>query len=940
MKKLLKTRMIVLMIVTGCFGSVKLMETEAASRNVSVSVSSDKISITINGVGSSGTGTLVSYDAYDYHPSDPYKGLSKGNGSSRLNIADYECGSSFSLDINRYDANGNDGLYRKYYVLKGEKILAGPVYATEIESLRSVPAFERAGKKGLIIGSDNTAETAIEMGISRAVINIDLGDLIYKNEDANGNHIDNSGIPYVIPFESNGETFYFNGAKIYGLDYCLAPYTKAGINVTAIIITWLSQAEAPGSGYPESLRYDTNGTDAITLGFNTSNSLGARYWTAAMEFLADHYSKDRNEVFIDRFCIGNEIDYCYDWYLIQSGAPDSSGNYHKPSLDVFMEEYARVLRIANSAVKKYNSEGQVFVSLTHNWAESSMESYCVTQKHRRYLSYRPKDMLDWLSNVDKQRGDYNWGINVHPYPIGTQSSNPAITDVNPAYQGKKYGHAVSHDDYGYSNAHPVTGDWRTSPWITTVNLELYQLYFDQPVNKYNGDQLRKVIITEACLCNVHREDYSLEEYQKSAYEQAASIAMLYYRAAHVDCIDEVDYFKEFDDEAYRLGLREKNGEKKPSFYVWKYIDTEHSFKFANKYLGYLTVDRLASVTSYKELMTVVKSDFNWDKAWNTDKIITRDSGETINETGLFRIYGDNRFDTSIKLAQAYLAQQGSEKLENVIVASGVNFADALAGSFLAAKKNAPILIVRDDKIEMVAQFIKENLAEGGRVYILGGTSAVSSAMESALDGLKVRRLAGNNRYETNLKILEAAEVGDSAILVCTGNNFADSLSASASGKAILLVKDALTDAQAAFIKENSDNRFYILGGTAAVTSAVEKQLKQYVKPTRLAGGNRHETSTMIASEFFAEPEIAVFAYSKNFPDGLCAGPLAYIMKAPLILTAPGSTAQAEAYIRSTGSELGVVCGGTGLISDKDMLKIYTNTLNEKVRTWKKGAIFE
>lgn len=99
MKKLLKTRMIVLIIVTGCFGSVKLMETEAASRNVYVSVSSEKISITINGVGSSGTGTLVSYDAYDYHPSDPYKGLSKDNGSSRLNIADYECGSSITKHI-------------------------------------------------------------------------------------------------------------------------------------------------------------------------------------------------------------------------------------------------------------------------------------------------------------------------------------------------------------------------------------------------------------------------------------------------------------------------------------------------------------------------------------------------------------------------------------------------------------------------------------------------------------------------------------------------------------------------------------------------------------------------------------------------------------------------------------------------------------------------
>ena len=938
MKLFIKKLLITLIILTGCFNIVRNSEVEAASRKVTVSVTADKIKIDVNGVGSSGTAEVLSYEPYDYHSADSIKGLAAGKGKTAVKVADYSCGSSATIEIDRYDSEGHDGLYRKYYVVQNGKILAGPYYASEIESVRTVAAFDNPTKKGLIIEDNDTINTAVEMGVTRAVTNIDLGDFVYSNEDKDGNPVDHSSTPNAIPFVSNGETFYFEGGKLRGLDGTLAPYARAGINVTAIVIAWRDQAAQFGC-YPESLRYDIKGSDAITLGFNTSNAGGTKYWIAAMEFLADHYSQENGRVFIDRFAIGNEIDYCYDWYLIQDGRPDSSGYYHKPSLEVFMEEYARRLRMANAAVKKYNSASQVYISLTHNWAESSMESYVVNQKHKRYLSYRPKDMVDWLCSVDAKRGDYNWGLNVHPYPIGTTSSNPAITDVNPAYPTKKNGIAISHNDF-FSNAHPVSGDWKTSPWITTVNLELYQLYLKQSANMYKGEELRNVIITEACLCNVAKEDYTQREYEQSTYEQAASIAMMYYRAAHVDCIDEVDYFKGRDLETYRLGLTERTGEKKPAWYVWKYVDTELSFKYTNKYLGYLTVDKLASVTSYKELMTIVKSEFNWNEAWDVNKIQTRDSGETVNETGLYRIYGDNRFETSIKLAQAYLAQSGREKLENVIVASGVNFADALAGSFLAAKKNAPILIVRDDKISMIADFIKENLEEGGRVYILGGTSAVSGQMESALDGLKVRRLAGNNRYETNLKILEAAEVGDSAILVCTGNNFADSLSASASGKAILLVKDSLNDAQISFIKENKENSFYILGGTAAVNTSVENQLKKYVEPKRRAGGNRHETSTLIAREFFSEPEIAVFAYSKNFPDGLCAGPLAYMLKAPLILTAPGSTAQAESYIKKEHTELGVVTGGAGLISDKDLLKIYINTLNDKVRTWKKGKIFD
>ena len=65
--------------------------------------------------------------------------------------------------------------------------------------------------------------------------------------------------------------------------------------------------------------------------------------------------------------------------------------------------------------------------------------------------------------ADKVRGDFDWGICGHPYPIGTSPSNPMTTDMDPAGAAK-----------------PVTGDYKTSPWITVVNLELYQQYFEQP----------------------------------------------------------------------------------------------------------------------------------------------------------------------------------------------------------------------------------------------------------------------------------------------------------------------------------------------------------------------------------------------------------------------------------------------------------------------------
>ena len=159
------------------------------------------------------------------------------------------------------------------------------------------------------------------------------------------------------------------------------------------------------------------------------------------------------------------------------------------------------------------------------------------------------------------------------------------------------------------------------------------------------------------------------------------------------------------------------------------------------------------------------------------------------------------------------------------------------------------------------------------------------------------------------------------ILICTGNSFADSLSASAVGKPILLVGSALTEGQKAFL-ESSASEFIIIGGTNTVGETVENQLSEYGGAERLSGETRYETSVMVAERFFTKPGAAVLAYAKNFPDGLCGGPLAYAMGAPMILTATGSEAAADAYASENGITSGIVLGGNGLISDGSCQKIF------------------
>ncbi|MBR5806846.1 MAG: cell wall-binding repeat-containing protein [Oscillospiraceae bacterium] len=309
--------------------------------------------------------------------------------------------------------------------------------------------------------------------------------------------------------------------------------------------------------------------------------------------------------------------------------------------------------------------------------------------------------------------------------------------------------------------------------------------------------------------------------------------------------------------------------------------------------------------------------------------------ETINEPvkpvadEVIRVKGKTRYETSFAIAKEIKAKMGVDKFDTIIIASGENFADALAGSYLAKVKGAPILMAsgKDANIADIKAFVQSNLKSGGMVYILGGTAAVNQKTEDTLkgvSGVSVKRLKGKNRYLTNIEILKEAGVTSEDILVATGANFADSLSASAVGKPILLVngKGGLSQEQINYLNRLSTDNLYIIGGTGAVGANYETELARYGKVERIKGASRHETSVAIANKFFTNPSSAVVADAWNFPDGLCGGPLAMTMDAPLILTKSGNHNAAKAYVQANGIKNGAVLGGTARIDDATAKDIF------------------
>ena len=170
--------------------------------------------------------------------------------------------------------------------------------------------------------------------------------------------------------------------------------------------------------------------------------------------------------------------------------------------------------------------------------------------------------------------------------------------------------------------------------------------------------------------------------------------------------------------------------------------------------------------------------------------------------------------------------------------------------------------------------------------------------------------------------MKEAGIQGNAILVSTGANFADSLSASASGLPVLLVKDKLTAEQKDFLSNYSGKKIYILGGTNAVNKTIEGEMGEYGTVKRINGANRYETSTLIAEQFFAKADSVVIAVGDNFPDGLCGGALAFQVGAPVILVKDGRADNAKKFVKNHGIEKGIVLGGTNALKDTLINEIF------------------
>lgn len=315
------------------------------------------------------------------------------------------------------------------------------------------------------------------------------------------------------------------------------------------------------------------------------------------------------------------------------------------------------------------------------------------------------------------------------------------------------------------------------------------------------------------------------------------------------------------------------------------------------------------------------------------------------------VEGGDRFETAAQAATAAF-----EQTDAVVLATGEDFADALAGSTLGGAVDAPVLLSPSGLIDgELPASITDAIDELGAdtVYLLGGEGAISDAvvehLEEHANVEAIERVAGNSRFETALEIARTAVEQDPsagempleidgetrtvrAAFLGTGLDFPDSVAAGPgafdSGAPVLLTAPETLHAAAETALDELDiEHVFALGGEAAVSQDVVDELEaRGISVERLAGQDRFETAAAIAERlqgdgFDFDGQHVGMTTGGDFADALAATSYLGSAQAPLLLgdeAGDGELNDAAAeHLQARGCEIGFlhIIGGDGAVGE-------------------------
>lgn len=421
-------------------------------------------------------------------------------------------GTSFDVTLDRsvvYGASegsagaGYDRLLSKWAVFRpgqdSDELVSSAVYAGDNIASKGpgLPRIDLAGnKKGLggIVNNALLETDIVDLGLKSATINIIPA--LFINTVQTGS--------YTTAYEYEGTTYYIDENYLSSnIDNPVQVASKYGVSVAGIILMQLTGNEI------SNLFRHPDYTDGVYSMPNMTTPEAVNAYAAAMEYLADRYSKESMR--ISHWIVHNEVDGGSHW--TNMGADVLVATY--------MDTYVKSMRLVYNIAHQYDSNSQVFVSLSHGWTEEAGGGW-----------YKVVDILDLLNGFSKAEGDFYWAPAYHSY--GSSLSDPDVWEDDKAQ--------FSMD----------------TPYVTMKNLEVLDKWVKTTENMYKGTSMRKVWLSEAGVGSGVPDDVKDGVYPEDKLAlQAAGFAYCWIKINGLEGIEALQWHNWMDNqsEGALLGLR-------------------------------------------------------------------------------------------------------------------------------------------------------------------------------------------------------------------------------------------------------------------------------------------------------------------------------------------------------------------------------------------------
>lgn len=223
---------------------------------------------------------------------------------------------------------------------------------------------------------------------------------------------------------------------------------------------------------------------------------------------------------------------------------------------------------------------------------------------------------------------------------------------------------------------------------------------------------------------------------------------------------------------------------------------------------------------------------------------------------------------------------------------------------------------------------------GSRWLKVGGGIDVSETAQGVTAGItepgiyrvglealpKDHRIAGDDRIQTAVQISQANfQTGADTVLLARADDFPDALAGAPLAykyhAPILLTEvTTLPESVRQELKRLNPSKIILLGGTGAISTSVEAELRALAPVDRIGGANRFATASGIASELGMLGE-AVLVNGNNYPDAISMAAIAAQRGIPILLTDTNSLpSETDATLRKFSVSQTEIIGGEGVIS--------------------------